>query len=125
MNFFEGVASKQDGHLSFATGPLRAWLPDSYNGRRGTAGGLSRCARNICGWQAQASEQAMPVTVYALEHLGKESVVIFDAPGQAAKLRAIVEPGFSARVGEQLHVVPDMTQAKLFDPESERAVPAA
>jgi len=126
MNFFEGETRASDGHVGFAAGPMRGRVPAPYAGNKRLAAGqpvtLAVRPQHLRVQQA-ASAEAMPATVFALEHLGKESVVIFDAPGQPAKLRAIVEPGFNARVGERLHVVPDMTQALLFDPQTERAIP--
>jgi ABC-type sugar transport system ATPase subunit len=127
MNFFEGETRAVSGQLGFAAGSLRARVPDAYAASPGLAGGrkVTMAVRpQHLRVQASAAAEAMPVTVFALEHLGKESVVIFDAPGQAAKLRAIVEPGFAARVGDRLHVVPDMAQAVLFDPQTERAIPS-
>jgi ABC-type sugar transport system ATPase subunit len=127
MNFFEGEARPSDGRLTVAAGPMRMLVPDTYKASKGMAAGrrVTVAVRpQHLRVQAQAAPEAMPVTVFALEHLGKESVVILDAPGQPAKLRAIVEPGFAARVGDRLHVVPEMAHALLFDPETERAVPA-
>ena len=124
MNFLEGETASRDGRIGFSAGPMRAMLPDAYLGapelgRRVTVAIRPQHLRV----QAYEAADALPGTVFAVEHLGKESVVIFDAPGQPAKLRAIVEPGFAARVGDRLHVVPDMTQAVLFDPITERAIP--
>ena len=56
----------------------------------------------------------MPVTVFALEHLGRESVLILDNQHQN-KLRALVEPGFRARVGDQLFASPDPQHCLFFD----------
>ena len=56
---------------------------------------------------------AMPVTVYALEHLGRESVVIAeDASGN--RLRALVDAGFYAKIGDKLGIAPDPGSCQFF-----------
>ena len=50
----------------------------------------------------EAGPDALPLVVYALEHLGNESIVIADAPDKT-KIRAVVPAGFEARIGEVLH----------------------
>ncbi|MFO1069124.1 MAG: ABC transporter ATP-binding protein [Geminicoccaceae bacterium] len=59
----------------------------------------------------------LPVSVFALEHLGRESVLILEGPGRD-KLRALVPPEFDARVGQSLHVTADPARCHLFDPSS-------
>ena len=55
----------------------------------------------------------MPVTVYALEHLGRESVVIAeDASGN--RLRALVDAGFHAKIGDKLGIAPDPGSCLFF-----------
>ncbi len=56
----------------------------------------------------------LPVTVFALEHLGRESVLILEDERQN-KLRALVEPNFKARVGDRLFASPDPKHCLLFD----------
>jgi hypothetical protein len=56
---------------------------------------------------------AIPVTVYALEHLGRESVVIGD-DGAGNRLRALVDPGFQARIGDRLGIAPDPNLCLFF-----------
>ena len=68
---------------------------------------------------------AVPLVVYALEHLGSESVVIADAP-DGSKIRAVVPAGFEATIGEALHARFDVAHARLFDRTTERLLqPAA
>ncbi|WP_027133780.1 ABC transporter ATP-binding protein [Geminicoccus roseus] len=64
---------------------------------------------------------AMPVTVYAVEHLGRESVLIADDE-QGAKIRALVAPGWTARVGERLSIVPDPARCLLFGADGKRTL---
>ncbi|HWL69621.1 MAG TPA: ABC transporter ATP-binding protein [Geminicoccus sp.] len=62
---------------------------------------------------------ALPVTVYAVEHLGRESVLIADDE-HGSKVRALVAPGWHARVGEKLGIVPDPARCLLFDTNGAR-----
>ncbi|MCB8876789.1 ABC transporter ATP-binding protein [Acidisoma silvae] len=62
---------------------------------------------------------AIPVTVYALEHLGRESVVIADDAG-GNKLRALVDPGFHARIGDRLGIMPAASACFFFGPDGRR-----
>jgi ABC-type sugar transport system ATPase subunit len=59
-------------------------------------------------------DNALPGTVFAIEHLGRESVVIVDA-GTGAKLRVLVPPGFPVRIGDRLGLVPNPDRCLLFD----------
>ena len=63
----------------------------------------------------------LSVTVFALEHLGRESVLILEDERQN-KLRALVEPSFQARVGDRLFASPDPDHCLLFD-QAGRALP--
>ena len=63
---------------------------------------------------ADAADASVPVTVFAVEHLGRESVVILE-DDERNKLHALVEPGFTGRVGDRLHASPDPTHCLLFD----------
>jgi ABC-type sugar transport system ATPase subunit len=62
---------------------------------------------------------AIPVTVYALEHLGRESVVIGD-DGLGNKLRALVDPGFHARIGDRLGIMPAVAACFFFGADGRR-----
>lgn len=62
---------------------------------------------------------ALPVTVFAVEHLGRESVLIADDE-HGGKIRALVAPGWHARVGEQLAIVPEPARCLLFGADGNR-----
>ena len=62
---------------------------------------------------------ALPVEVFALEHLGRESIVIAEAHA-GLKVRVIVAAGFAARVGERLGLIPDPARCLLFAPDGAR-----
>ena len=62
---------------------------------------------------------ALPATLYALEHLGRESVVIADdAAGN--RLRALVDPGFQAKIGDWLGIAPDPEFYLFFGADGRR-----
>ncbi|MFO1037566.1 MAG: ABC transporter ATP-binding protein [Geminicoccaceae bacterium] len=61
----------------------------------------------------------LPVRVFALEHLGRESVIIAETADRQ-KVRALVDPEFDAAVGDALHLVPDASRCLVFDPATGR-----
>ncbi|WP_284946968.1 ABC transporter ATP-binding protein [Acidisoma cladoniae] len=65
---------------------------------------------------------AVPATVYALEHLGRESVVIAD-DASGNRLRALVEPGFHAKIGDRLGIAPDPAFCLFFGADGRRLDP--
>jgi ABC-type sugar transport system ATPase subunit len=66
-----------------------------------------------------ADGPGMPATVFALEHLGRESVLILDGPG-GQKLRALVAPELVARVGDRLVAWPDPQRCLVFGGDGRR-----
>jgi ABC-type sugar transport system ATPase subunit len=68
---------------------------------------------------AADAEHALPVTVFALEHLGRESIIIAETQG-GVKARVIVPPSFAARVGERLGLMPDPARCLIFDADGRR-----
>ncbi len=68
---------------------------------------------------APDTEGVLPAEVFAMEHLGRESVLIADA-GTAAKLRVLVPPSFTARVGERLGLMPDPARCLVFAADGQR-----
>lgn len=117
MNFFTGEVREDSGKTVFAGDHLALPLPDDK--RALIAGRENR--RFVLGVRPQhvqvTPEQrpgAMAITVFALEHLGKESVIIMETPGRD-RIRAIVDPDFSARVGDRLYAFPDAGRGLLFD----------
>jgi hypothetical protein len=67
---------------------------------------------------------AVPLTVYAIEQLGNETVVICDGP-DASRVRLLAPPGFTAPIGSRVWGAIDGGAARLYDPETEWALPAA
>jgi ABC-type sugar transport system ATPase subunit len=68
---------------------------------------------------APNDQAALPVSVFALEHLGREAVVIGETE-TGVRLRVLVAPSFTARVGELLHLAPDPDRCMLFGPDGGR-----
>ena len=64
---------------------------------------------------------ALPLVVFALEHLGNEFIVIADAPDKS-RIRAVVPAGFEAQIGEVLHARFDPAASRLFDRETQRLI---
>ena len=111
MNLIEGEIATQDGRARFSSGDF-AVEPNRSAGAVGPATlGVRPQHLRI---HADPADGAMPVTVFAVEHLGRESVVILE-DGDRNKLHALVEPGFAGRVGDRLHAAPDPAHCLLFD----------
>ena len=111
MNLIAGEIAAQEGRTPFVAGDL-AFVPGTPVGAVGPATlGVRPQHLHI---QADAAEAAIPVTVFAVEHLGRESVVILE-DDESNKLHALVEPGFAGRVGDRLHAAPDPAHCLLFD----------
>lgn len=66
-------------------------------------------------------EGVLQVEVFAMEHLGRESVLIAES-GNGSKIRVLVSPNFSARVGDHLGLLPDAGQCLLFGPDGRRVL---
>jgi ABC-type sugar transport system ATPase subunit len=110
MNLFEGEVVARDGRPCFVAGELTVPLPVALASGNVTLGvrpqHLAVATEPVAG--------ALPATAFALEHLGKESVLIVEDAGRN-RLRALVPPAFDAKVGERLFVMPDPAHCLLFD----------
>jgi ABC-type sugar transport system ATPase subunit len=124
MNFLSGAVEQVNGRATFTNNFLRFPLLDGYLGaapRRDVTFAIRPQYMRI---QSQASPDAVPVSVYALEYLGNESVVIADTPDKT-RVRAVVPPGFHASIGEVLHFTFDPAMVRLFDQKTERPLRVA
>ena len=111
MNLIEGEVADRGGRSRFVSGGFTLAVDD----RAGAAGPATLGVRpQHLRVRSAPAEGTMPVTVFAVEHLGRESVAILD-DGRRNRLRALVEPGFAARVGDRLHAAPDPARCLLFD----------
>ena len=111
MNLIAGEIAAREGRTPFVAKDV-SFVPGTPVGAVGPATlGVRPQHLHI---QADAAEAAIPVTVFAVEHLGRESVVILE-DDERNKLHALVEPGFAGRVGDRLHAAPDPERCLLFD----------
>lgn len=60
------------------------------------------------------AEGALPCTIFALERLGRETVLIVEDAARN-RLRLLVDPEFQGRVGDPLQIAPDPARCLLFD----------
>lgn len=74
----------------------------------------------ICGADMK---DALKVTVYAVENLGRESVMIGDDE-QGTRFRVLVDPSFNAPIGERLEVTLDQAACLFFDEDGKRMRPS-
>jgi ABC-type sugar transport system ATPase subunit len=118
MNFFTGEVRVGDGAVAFTATDLRvdlAGLPAAaLAGAASEAGAVLGVRPQHLAVLDEARAGALPATVFAVEHLGKESVVILEDAART-RIRALVEPDFAARVGDRLQVAPDPAKCFLFD----------
>ena len=120
MNFLKGQVTGLNGDAVFANEFVKIPLGVTASGatpNKPIVLAVRPQKMQLC----QAGPGAIPLSVYALEHLGNESVVIADAP-DGSKLRAVVPAGFEARVGEMLHARFEPAHSRLFDAETERVL---
>ena len=111
MNLIEGEIVMQDGRARFVSRDF-AVEPTLSAGAAGPATlGIRPQHLHV---HAESGNGAVPVTVFAVEHLGRESVVILEDDNRN-KLHALVDPGFAGRVGDRLHAAPDPAHCLLFD----------
>jgi ABC-type sugar transport system ATPase subunit len=128
MNFFDGELKEIKATLQVRLGSIALPVPAGYT----NAVQALRNAKVTIAVRPQHVQvlgmpvaTALPVKVFAVEHLGKESIVIFETP-ETTKVRAIVEPEFQARVGDALHIRFDPERVQFFDRGTGRAIrPAA
>jgi ABC-type sugar transport system ATPase subunit len=113
MNLIEGAIETQAGQQVFRAGELR--VPVSA----GSGPAVLGFRPQHSGIRAESAPGAMPVGVFALEHLGRESVLILDGPHRE-RLRVLVEPEFNARVGDRFFLQPDPARCLLFEREKGR-----
>ena len=112
MNLIEGELADRDGRRRFVSGGLTLAVEDGAGETGPVTLGVRPQHLRV---RSAPADGAMPVTVFAVEHLGRESVVILD-DGRRNRLRALVEPGFAARVGDRRYAAPDPGGCLLFDP---------
>ena len=114
MNVIEGRIAD----MMFTSGPLRLALPPGIGVMESQSVTLGVRPQHMVVAAADAAE-GLPVTVFSMEHLGRESVVIGE-DDEKRKLRALVDPRFVAKVGDRLRLLPQTAFCMLFRPDGQR-----
>jgi ABC-type sugar transport system ATPase subunit len=115
MNFFRGRLIGEGDRVTIETGTARFVMPKSL------ASNVSRSVREIdLGVRPQhvaltegREDGALPVTVYAVERLGKENVVVVeDQAGNT--FRTLTVPSDKIVIGDRLFLSADVSKAFVF-----------
>jgi len=120
MNFLRGALLDEGGRRVF----VNEWLRLPVGGSFAASAPRAEVILGIRPHQARLAEAGpgcLPVTVYAIEHLGNETIVVCNGPG-GDRFRVIAPPGFSASIGERLDAAIDGTKVRLYDVHTERAL---
>lgn len=116
MNLIEGEVVAEAGQGVFVAGALR--VPVTAGIGPATLGFRPQHLTLV-----QSEAGALPCTLFALEHLGRETVLIMEAEGRQ-RIRALVEADFAARVGDTFFVRPEPERCLLFDTGNGRRIDA-
>ena len=120
MNFLKGALERTDGRLWFVAKALRIEIGGTF----GTAAPQADVVLGIRPHLMCLSEPgptALPLTVYAIEQLGNEAIVICDGPS-SEKIRVVVPAGFTAPIGSRLDATFSGDVVRLFDAASGRVL---
>ncbi len=116
MNFFEGAFKSENDRLTFHTGDMALSVPDAL---RAKLDGSIEALTSV-GIRPQhirivdaGTDGGINMEVYAVEHLGKETVIILQSEAGDA-YRVLTDPGFKAAVGERVALAPDLAHAHVF-----------
>ena len=120
MNFLKGGLERADGKLWFVNPSLRMEISGEFSGAAPQAD-VTLAIRPHLMRLSEAGPSALPMTVYAIEQLGNEAIVICDGPA-GERIRVIVPAGFTAPIGARLDATFDGAAARLYDPTSERVI---
>jgi ABC-type sugar transport system ATPase subunit len=121
MNLLRGAIAAGAAGPVFTSGGMAVPLPH-YARAQSAHGDVTLAVRpHDVRVLSTPGSDSLPVTVFALEHLGHESIVIFETAARN-RLRAVVPPGFAAQVGQAMHVTFDPATVKLFDSRIERPI---
>jgi ABC-type sugar transport system ATPase subunit len=115
MNFFRGRLIGEGDRVAVETGAARIVLPQSLVSKvSGSAGEIDLGVRpQHVALTEKQPEGALPVTVYAVERLGKENVVVVEDQAKNA-FRALTEPSDKLAIGDRVFLVPDVSKAFVF-----------
>ena len=115
MNFFRGRLTGEGDRVTVETGTARFVLPQSL------ASQISGSVREIdlgvrpqhVALTEEGAEGALPVTVYAVERLGKENVVVVEDQARNT-FRALTVPSDKLVIGDRVFLSPDVSKAFVF-----------
>jgi len=120
MNFLRGALVDDGGRRYF----VNEWV------RLPVGGAFADCAPQpdvVLGIRPHQTQLAgagpgnLPLTVYAIEQLGNETIVVCDNPADE-KFRVIAPAGFVAAIGDRVDAAMDGTKVRLYDLQSEQAL---
>jgi ABC-type sugar transport system ATPase subunit len=121
MNFFPGKLKRHDGGLAFENAKLVVKLPDKTMGGRLASVPTEAVTLGVRPQHLNLSDRrregALEGTIYAIERLGKETIVIVQYEGEK-KCKAMVAPPFGHRMGDAIFVEPAAESVYLFDTET-------
>jgi ABC-type sugar transport system ATPase subunit len=120
MNFLHGALDRADGKLWFVNPSLRIEITGPFAGTASTPKIVLGIRPHLMRL-SEAGSSSLPLTVYAIEQLGNEAIVICDGPA-GERIRVVVRAGFTAPIGSRLDATFDGASARLYDPASERVV---
>ena len=115
MNFFEGRIREEGGEVVFQTAGGTFGLPRHlHNGIAGREDKYTLAVRpQHMRVELESRVNAVEATVYAIENLGKEAVLIV-RDVRATLYRALIPPDHSFKVQDVVHIVPELDSACLF-----------
>jgi ABC-type sugar transport system ATPase subunit len=115
MNFFRGRLVGEGDRVAVETGAARFVLPQSLvSGVAGSVGEIDLGVRpqHVTLTEGRP-EGALPVTVYAVERLGKENVVVVEDQARNT-FRALTVPNDKIAIGDRVFLSADVSKAFVF-----------
>ncbi|MGE3831941.1 MAG: ABC transporter ATP-binding protein, partial [Parvibaculaceae bacterium] len=113
-NFLKGALERADGKLWFVNPSLRVEISGEF-ARAASSKDVILGIRPHLMRLSEPAASALPLTVYAIEQLGNEAIVICDGPA-GEKIRVVAPAGFTAPIGTRLDATFDGAKARLYDP---------
>ncbi|MBN9016057.1 MAG: ABC transporter ATP-binding protein [Rhizobiales bacterium] len=120
MNFLKGSLEQIDGKLWLVNPSIRMEIKGEFASAKPMKNVVLGIRPHLMRL-SEAGSSALPLTVYAIEQLGNEAIVICDGPA-GEKIRVVTQAGFTAPIGARLDATFDSAAARLYDPATERVV---
>ncbi|MBN8998509.1 MAG: ABC transporter ATP-binding protein [Rhizobiales bacterium] len=120
MNFLRGSLESIDGRLWLVNPSLRMEITGEFAGAKPMKQAILGIRPHLMRL-SEAGSSALPLTVYAIEQLGNEAIVICDGPA-GERIRVVAPAGFTAPIGARLDATFDSAAARIYDPATERVV---